>query len=57
MGVENMTYETAIKLTGKQPIWALKNMVRALQMCPWLNTEIENQRLEAGKILLKGKFS
>jgi hypothetical protein len=52
-----MTYENAKKIVGNQPIWALKNMVRALQMHPWLNTEIENQRLEAGKILLKGKFS
>ena len=56
MGVENMTYEDAKKIIGKQPHWALKNMVKALQMHSWLNIEIENQRLEAGKILLKGKF-
>lgn len=47
----------AIKLTGNQPRWALKNMVKALQMCPWLNTDIENQRLEAGLFLMKGKPS
>lgn len=51
-----MTYEDAKKITGNQPIWALKNMVKALQMHPWLNTDIENQRLEAGLFLLKGKF-
>ena len=51
-----MTYEDAKKIIGKQPHWALKNMVKALQMHSWLNIEIENQRLEAGKILLKGKF-
>jgi hypothetical protein len=47
----------AIKLTGNQPSWALKNMVKALQMHSWLNTEIENQRLEAGLFLMKGKPS
>ena len=33
-----MTYEQALKICGKQPHWALKNMVKALGMHSWLNT-------------------
>jgi hypothetical protein len=48
-----MTREEAKKITGNQPIWALKNMAKALSMCPWLNTAEEDRRLEAAKVLLK----
>lgn len=50
-----MTPEEAWKIVGNQPTWAIRNMVKALQMVPRLNTEEENQRLEAGKICLKTK--
>ena len=49
-----MTYEQAKKIVGKQPKWAIKNMLKALQMLPWLNTDEDNERLLACKIYLKG---
>ena len=49
-----MTIEEAKKIVGNQPKWAIKNMVKALSMHPWLNTEQEKQRLLAAKIVLKG---
>lgn len=48
-----MTYEEAKKITGNQPRWAIKNMVKALSMHSWLNTKEEKTRLQAGKIVLK----
>ncbi len=48
-----MTHEEAKKITGNQPLWALRNMVLALSMMPMMNTPEENKRLEAGKHLLK----
>ena len=47
-----MTTAEAKKITGNQPLWALKNMVKALTMCPWLNTAEEDRRLEAARVLL-----
>lgn len=32
---------------------SLKKMVKALSMCPWLNTGEEKARLEAAKLVLK----
>jgi exoribonuclease R len=49
-----MTYAEAKKIVGNQPKWAIRNMVKALSMLPWLNTKVDEQRLEAGKIVLKG---
>lgn len=49
-----MTFEQAKKIIGNQPKWAIKNMVKALSMHPWLNTPEENQRMQAAKIVLKG---
>tara|TARA_R100000315_G_scaffold15241_1_gene5156 strand:- start:127 stop:282 length:156 start_codon:yes stop_codon:yes gene_type:complete len=49
-----MTFEEAKKIVGNQPKWAIKNMVKALKMCPWLNTAEEKQRLQAAEIVLKG---
>lgn len=42
----------AKKITGNQPIWALRNMNRALQLLPWLNTTEETRRLKATQLLL-----
>ena len=45
----------AKKIVGNQPSWALKNMVKALNMLPWLNTDEDKQRLEAAKVVLKSR--
>lgn len=56
-----MTLAQAQKIVGRQPAYALKNMVKALQMAPYLNTAAETERLAAAKIVLaaqkKGKQS
>ena len=49
-----MTFEQAKKIIGNQPKWAIKNMVKALNIHPWLNTAEEKKRLQAAKIVLKG---
>ncbi len=41
----------AKKIIGNQPKWAIKNMVRALQMMPALNNGDDWQRLSALKTL------
>ena len=48
-----MELEEAKKIVGNQPLWALKNMVRALKMCNLLNTDEDNLRLEAAQLILK----
>ena len=48
-----MTIDQAKKIVGNQPTWALKNMVKALQMLPWRNTTEDEQRLLAAKVVLK----
>lgn len=50
-----MTYDEAKKITGNQPAWALRNMIKALEMCQWLNTPEEKERLIAARIVAKGK--
>ena len=50
-----MTIEEAKKISGNQPYWALRNMVKALQMHPWLNTEEETKRLHAAKLVWGSK--
>ena len=50
-----MTIEEAKKIVGNQPTWALKNMVKALQMLPALNTAEDEIRLIAAKIVLKDR--
>ena len=48
-----MTTRQAWSIVGNQPKWAIRNMVKALNMHPWLNTDEDNRRLEAGKICLR----
>jgi hypothetical protein len=48
-----MTIAEAKQIVGNQPTWALKNMVKALQMLPWMNTPEDEQRLIAAKVVLK----
>lgn len=42
-----MTIEEAQKIVGRQPAWAIRNMRKALEMLPLLNTPGEWQRLTA----------
>jgi hypothetical protein len=48
-----MNIVEAKQIVGNQPTWALKNMVKALQMLPWMNTPEDEQRLIAAKVVLK----
>ena len=50
-----MSITEAKKIVGNQPEWALKNMVKALTMCSWLNDENDKRRLAAAKLILKGE--
>ena len=43
----------AKKIVGNQPTWALKNMVKALNMLPVLNTAEDEVNLQAAKVVLK----
>jgi len=49
-----MTLQQAIKIVSPGDPF-LGNMVKALQMCPWLNTAEDTQRLEAAKLILRNK--
>jgi len=52
---DNLSTADAKKIVGNQPRYALRNMVKALSMSPWLNTAADTQRLEAAKILLANR--
>tara|TARA_R100001086_G_scaffold173860_2_gene95361 strand:- start:1210 stop:1446 length:237 start_codon:yes stop_codon:yes gene_type:complete len=54
-GALKMTKEQAWKIIGNQPKWAIKNMIKALSLHPWKNTNEDKLRIEAGKICLKTK--
>jgi uncharacterized membrane protein len=44
-----MDAKRACKIIGNQPMWAIKNMAKALSLHSWNNTAEENERLEAAK--------
>lgn len=48
-----MTIEKAEAILGDRATWELKHMRKALSMLPILNSEEENERLAAVKVLLK----
>lgn len=48
-----MTITEAKKILGDRAEWELIHMVKALSMLSLLNTDEENQRLEAGKVMLR----
>ncbi len=50
-----MNLKKAKRIVGNQGTWALKNMVRALKMLPWLNTPEDKERLDAAKVVLKSR--
>jgi hypothetical protein len=47
-----MNMKQAQELVGNQPAWALKNMVKALEIMPLLNTAQDKERLAAAKFIL-----
>ena len=49
-----MTIQQAKKISGNQPKWALKNMIKALKLLRYLNTAEDELRLKAAQIALKG---
>jgi len=49
-----MTLQEAIKLVNPGDPF-LKNMVKALQICPYLNSKEENERLEAAKMIIRNR--
>jgi hypothetical protein len=48
-----MSKDKAREILGDRATWELKNMKKALSSFPILNTEEENKRLEAVKVMLK----
>jgi len=54
-----MTYQEAKKIVGNQPISAIKNMVEVLSwpVSKFLNTDKDNERLQAGKIVIERETS
>lgn len=50
-----VTLDEAKRIVGNQPTWALKNMVKALNMLTWMNTAEDIQRLEAAKLVIKSR--
>lgn len=50
-----MTIDRARALLGDRSAWELRNMRKALSMMPFMNTDEENERLEAVKTLLRAK--
>jgi hypothetical protein len=48
-----MNMKTAYSLVGDQPVYAIRNMVKALHLCEWLNTESDLQRRIAGQYILR----
>ena len=43
----------AYRVVGNQPVWALRNMVRALSRLTLLNTVEDRQRLKAAKYIIR----
>ena len=48
-----MTLREARSRVGSQPEWALRRMVKALGLLPWLNTSQDRLRLEAALTVLR----
>jgi hypothetical protein len=49
-----MTLQEALKLVNPGDPF-LKNMIKALSLHPWLNTDSDIKRLEAAKLVLRNK--
>tara|TARA_R110001606_G_scaffold368275_1_gene524059 strand:- start:548 stop:721 length:174 start_codon:yes stop_codon:yes gene_type:complete len=47
--------EESYQIIGNQPLYAIKNMYKALSMFEMFNTNIENLRLKACEVILQSK--
>ena len=50
-----MTIDQAKEIVGNQPTWALRNMVKALKMLPFMNTAEDEKRLAAAVMVIKSR--
>jgi hypothetical protein len=50
-----MTPKEAKEILGDRPHWELLNMKKALSLMPLFNSEEDNLRLEAIKVMLRSK--
>ena len=48
-----MFLSEAKQIIGNQPLWAVRNMRKALEMLTWNNTPEDWERLEACYVVLK----
>lgn len=55
LGGEKPSLDKAYLVTGNQTNEHLRGMVRALEMCPYLNTKEDEKRLEAAKYILRNR--
>jgi len=51
--VVSMSRDYHKKMWSRRPTWELSNMVKALEMLPWLNTKEDCERLAIAKEILK----
>lgn len=49
-----MTKQEALEMIGDRAKWELVNMRKALTMLPFFNSDEDDKRLEAVKVLLRG---
>ncbi len=50
-----MTLDQAKRIVGNQPSYALRNMVTALDLLPFLNTDDDRERQEAARVVLRSR--
>jgi hypothetical protein len=50
-----MTTEEARAIVGNQPTYALRNMIRALDMFAWINTDADRERQEAARVVIRSR--
>lgn len=48
-----MNLQEAKEILGNRASWELRNMIKALNLMPIFNSEEDNLRLQAAKILLR----
>ena len=50
-----MNLDEAKAIVGNQPTFALRNMIKALDMLPWLNTAADVERQAAARVVLASR--
>lgn len=53
--IKDPELKKAYQLVGNQDTVCLKNMVKALSMCTFLNTKEDGERLRAARLILKSR--